>query len=195
MVLRVDKEKGYIDLSKRRVSPEDLKACDERFNKSKMVHSIVRHVAETTGVSLQDIQEQITWPLYKEYGHAFEAFKLVRLSFAVSAFVPWLPQRPSPASLFIRHSSLRFVSLPPAPLSASAAVPLFLALITQALRWSFTGTRAPRATDIPPPLPLACFLIAQPWFSPAKLLTSTAWRCPARTGLRFAKTPMRSWGS
>jgi len=75
MVLRVDREKGYIDLSKRRVSPEDLKACDEKFNKSKLVHSIVRHVAETTGVSLMDIQEQITWPLYKQYGHAFEAFK------------------------------------------------------------------------------------------------------------------------
>ena len=38
MVLRVDKEKGYIDLSKRRVSPEDVAACEEKYNKSKMVH-------------------------------------------------------------------------------------------------------------------------------------------------------------
>lgn len=28
---------GYIDLSKRRVSPEDVAACEERFTKSKMV--------------------------------------------------------------------------------------------------------------------------------------------------------------
>jgi translation initiation factor 2 subunit 1 len=49
MVLRVDKEKGYIDLSKRRVSPEDIAAAEEKFNKSKMVHSIMRHAAETTG--------------------------------------------------------------------------------------------------------------------------------------------------
>jgi translation initiation factor 2 subunit 1 len=79
-VLRVDKDKGYIDLSKRRVSPEDLKRCDEHFNKSKTVHSIVRHVAETTGMNLLDIQEQITWPLYRKYGHAFEAFKEVSTS-------------------------------------------------------------------------------------------------------------------
>lgn len=42
VVLRVDKEKGYIDLSKRRVSPEDIVKCDERYNKSKVVHSIMR---------------------------------------------------------------------------------------------------------------------------------------------------------
>lgn len=41
-MLRVDKEKGYIDLSKRRVSPEDIIKCDERYNKSKVVHSIMR---------------------------------------------------------------------------------------------------------------------------------------------------------
>jgi len=48
VVLRVDKEKGYIDLSKRRVSPEDVTKCEEKFNKSKTVHSIMRHVAELT---------------------------------------------------------------------------------------------------------------------------------------------------
>ena len=76
MVLRVDKEKGYIDLSKRRVSPEDVAAAEEKYNKSKMVHSILRHVAETTpGNTLQELYEHMAWPLYKTHGHCFEAFK------------------------------------------------------------------------------------------------------------------------
>lgn len=53
MVLRVDKEKGYIDLSKRRVSEEDIAQCEERYNKSKLVHSIMRHVAETMSMDLE----------------------------------------------------------------------------------------------------------------------------------------------
>ena len=76
MVLRVDKEKGYIDLSKRRVSPEDLALCEDKFNKSKMIHSIMRHVAETTGNDVEELYRNIGWPLYKMYGHAFEAFKV-----------------------------------------------------------------------------------------------------------------------
>jgi len=32
MVLRVDEEKGYIDLSKRRVNPEDIVLCEDRFD-------------------------------------------------------------------------------------------------------------------------------------------------------------------
>jgi translation initiation factor 2 alpha subunit (eIF-2alpha) len=56
MVLRVDKEKGYIDLSKRRVSPEDIAAAEEKFNKSKMVHSIMRHTAETTGSEVREAE-------------------------------------------------------------------------------------------------------------------------------------------
>ncbi|KAJ8769415.1 hypothetical protein K2173_002905 [Erythroxylum novogranatense] len=77
MVLRVDKEKGYIDLSKRRVSEEDIQACEERYNKSKLVHSIMRHVAETLGIDLEDLYIHIGWPLYRKYGHAFEAFKVI----------------------------------------------------------------------------------------------------------------------
>lgn len=77
MVLRVDRDKGYIDLSKRRVSEEDIQACEERYNKSKLVHSIMRHVAETLDIDLEELYVHIAWPLYRKYGHAFEAFKVV----------------------------------------------------------------------------------------------------------------------
>lgn len=76
VVLRVDREKGYIDLSKRRVSPEEVEKFEEKYNKSKAVHSIMRHVAEKLDMSLEELYRQVGWPLYKKYGHAFEAFKL-----------------------------------------------------------------------------------------------------------------------
>ncbi|GJJ14866.1 hypothetical protein Clacol_009135 [Clathrus columnatus] len=100
VVLRVDKEKGYIDLSKRRVSPEDITKCEERFTKSKTVASIMRHVASRTGgvhpvngekeggnieeeesleteeERLESLYESIAWPLGKKYGHPYDAFKL-----------------------------------------------------------------------------------------------------------------------
>lgn len=40
VVLRVDKEKGYIDLSKRRVDSKDLEKAEQKFNKSKAVIEI-----------------------------------------------------------------------------------------------------------------------------------------------------------
>lgn len=76
VVLRVDEEKGYIDLSKRRVSAEEIQKCEERFNKSKAVHSIMRHVAEKLDLVLEDLYIQFGWPLYKKFGHAYDAFKL-----------------------------------------------------------------------------------------------------------------------
>jgi len=76
MVLRVDREKGYIDLSKRRVDPEDVAKCEDRFNKAKQVHSVLRHIASSYNKPLEEIYQQIGWPLYKKYGHAYDAFKL-----------------------------------------------------------------------------------------------------------------------
>lgn len=76
VVLRVDREKGYIDLSKRRVSPEDMVKCEERYNKSKTVHLIMRHVAEKTQTPIETLYETIAWPLNRRYGHALDAFKL-----------------------------------------------------------------------------------------------------------------------
>ncbi|KZT19933.1 eukaryotic translation initiation factor 2 subunit alpha [Neolentinus lepideus HHB14362 ss-1] len=132
VVLRVDKEKGYIDLSKRRVSSEDIVKCEERYMKSKTVASILRHVASklpslsadhaaaaaptipTPALAapaehgekdskksrrqakkeageegpvgeeaaageeerLEQLYEQIAWPVGKVYGHPYDAFKL-----------------------------------------------------------------------------------------------------------------------
>ncbi|OMO61489.1 hypothetical protein CCACVL1_23479 [Corchorus capsularis] len=58
MVLRVEKEKGYIDLSKRRV----------------LAKKIFRLVKK--GI-IRDLYIKIGWPLYRKYGHAFEAFKII----------------------------------------------------------------------------------------------------------------------
>lgn len=77
MVLRVDKEKGYIDLSKRRVDPDGVAACEDRFNKAKAVHRVLRQVADSKGMVLKELYKQVGWPLYKKYGHCYDAFKLV----------------------------------------------------------------------------------------------------------------------
>jgi len=76
VVLRVDEEKGYIDLSKRRVSAEDIAKCEEKYQKSKAVHSILRHVSETCKVRLEELYKQFGWDLYKRFQHAYDAFKI-----------------------------------------------------------------------------------------------------------------------
>ena len=36
----------------------------------------MRHVAEKQGLVLEKFYEQVGWPLYRKYGHAYDAFKL-----------------------------------------------------------------------------------------------------------------------
>lgn len=69
VVIRVDKDKGYIDLSKRRVSPEDVERCTEVFSKAKAVNSILRHVANILEYKSSDELEE----LYKKTAWHFEA--------------------------------------------------------------------------------------------------------------------------
>ena len=67
---------GYIDLSKRRVDPDDVVKCEERFNKAKAVHSVLRYVAEKYNTKLETLYQTVGWPLYRKYGHAYDAFKI-----------------------------------------------------------------------------------------------------------------------
>ena len=71
------RDKGYIDLSKRRVSKEDIERCTEkylsplsldtnlqhlptlRYSKAKAVNSIVRHVAEILGIKTNEELEDL----------------------------------------------------------------------------------------------------------------------------------------
>lgn len=67
---------GYIDLSKRRVSPEEVGKFEEQYEKGRAVDSILTQVAKRRGVPTESLYEQIAWPLHKKYGHSYEAFKL-----------------------------------------------------------------------------------------------------------------------
>lgn len=82
IVIRVDKEKGYIDLSKRRVTPEDIEKCISRYSNAKAVNSILRHVAEVLGFDskekLEDLYERTAWYFEEKSkikGSAYDYFK------------------------------------------------------------------------------------------------------------------------
>ncbi|KTG00513.1 hypothetical protein cypCar_00047053 [Cyprinus carpio] len=76
-------EMGYIDLSKRRVSPEEAIKCEDKFTKSKTVYSILRHVAEvleyTKDEQLESLFQRTAWVFdekYKKPGYgAYDVFK------------------------------------------------------------------------------------------------------------------------
>lgn len=82
VVIRVDKEKGYIDLSKRRVSSEEILKCEDKFARGKTVNSILRHTAEvlkmTTDQEFEELYEKTAWKIdekYKKAGHSYDIFK------------------------------------------------------------------------------------------------------------------------
>lgn len=82
VVIRVDEEKGYIDLSKRRVSKEDIEKCTEKFAKAKAVNSILRHVGELLGYTeneqVAELYRKTAWlyeDKYKKQACAYDVFK------------------------------------------------------------------------------------------------------------------------
>jgi len=83
VVIRVDKEKGYIDLSKRRVSTEEIIKCEEKFARGKTVNSILRHTAEvlrmTTDEEFENLYTRTAWTLddknKKQIGYSYDLFK------------------------------------------------------------------------------------------------------------------------
>ena len=57
MVIRVDQEKRYIDLSKKKVQPEEAVEAEKHFKKAKMVHNILKQVAVKMDCTLLSLYE------------------------------------------------------------------------------------------------------------------------------------------
>ena len=76
IVLNVDKKKGHIDLSKKRVNPDETQEYKKKFRKSKAIENIVKVLSVHTKKSMAYLYKNIIWPLYKKYEHAYDAFQL-----------------------------------------------------------------------------------------------------------------------
>jgi len=78
-VLRVDTEKKFTDLSKKYITPIERDLGTEKYNKGKTVHSIAKRIAETQNKDLEEIKKMLIYPLYRNFEHPYDAFKLMSL--------------------------------------------------------------------------------------------------------------------
>lgn len=76
MVIMVDQEGGFIDLSKKQLKVGDVDVQKRNFDKSKLVHLIMKLTAHDLQCQLIDIYEKFGWDLYDKFDHAYDAFKL-----------------------------------------------------------------------------------------------------------------------
>lgn len=74
-VLNVDKNRGYVDLSKKDVEKKHETNCQEKYKKSKMVHNIFLYVSNLSGCPLCDLYLKLGFILAHTYGNTFDGLK------------------------------------------------------------------------------------------------------------------------
>jgi translation initiation factor 2 subunit 1 len=73
-VLRVDVEKGHIDLSLRRVTKRERIEKIMFWKTERKAETLLRSLAEKTGISIEEVYEKAGAPMEKEYG-LYEGFE------------------------------------------------------------------------------------------------------------------------
>lgn len=68
IVLYINTEKGYIDLSKKIISHEQDQTCRETFRNSKFVNSILEGISRNYNVDISDLYKFYIWPIEKSLG-------------------------------------------------------------------------------------------------------------------------------
>ena len=74
-VLRIDTQKGFIDLSNKNIKEDEKKEITQKFGKSKAVEGIIKILSVHTNKSMEFLYKNIIWHLYKTYQHALDALK------------------------------------------------------------------------------------------------------------------------
>ncbi|KAI5148242.1 translation initiation factor 2 subunit 1 [Enteropsectra breve] len=73
-VLRVEKEKGFIDLSLKKVNEKEKGECLTEFNRSKLAYQIMARVAKSVNVSISELYEDFGYSKAEEYGSLYFYF-------------------------------------------------------------------------------------------------------------------------
>ena len=76
-VLKINKEKGHIDLSLRRVNEAQKRLKLDEIKKQQLVEKIIEHIAKKDKKEFQKLLEEIAEKILKKYDTIFEAFELV----------------------------------------------------------------------------------------------------------------------
>lgn len=68
VVLHVDEDKGYVDLSKRHTTKDDVEMANDRYQRSRRAHGILSQVIrKSDDLTMHDLYEKFGWPLAREY--------------------------------------------------------------------------------------------------------------------------------
>jgi len=80
-VIRVDKEKEFIDLSKKQIQSDQAKELEERFEKGKKVQNLLYPLCDTLKMDMEKLYEMIVWPLQTEKKHAYDELQAAVFNF------------------------------------------------------------------------------------------------------------------
>jgi len=70
-------ETGFPDLSLKAVPRDQLEFARDKWEKSKTVHAIMRHVAREAGYNTIDLYEKLGWPMADKFGHIYLGLKAI----------------------------------------------------------------------------------------------------------------------
>src|SRR5271157_3359224 len=87
-VLRTDEAKGHVDLSLRRVSPQQKKEKLKTWKRGVKAENILQIIGEQVGKSLDEMYEILGFQLLHEYGEILTAFEEIKEE-GVGAIAKW----------------------------------------------------------------------------------------------------------
>jgi len=74
-VIRVDPEKGHIDLSLKRVNQQQRKAKLQEYKRAQKAENLLKMAAEKLGKDFETAWKEVWVPLEEEYGEVYAAFE------------------------------------------------------------------------------------------------------------------------